>query len=176
MFNIKSYFPQKLYRTVISAAVLLFWAGITFSMIQDGVYTDNIYLLFAASGLLTAVFSLFKYREMDSPQGITWRRILLAGSILNLVTAAAVYTTMFHEQLYIATTVFWLAAPGYGFKIIADFTDHDTGFYTVLTHLSSFLVMFILLGVLTENLGIQAVSAVLAGLGQTAAVYSYTGR
>lgn len=176
MTEIKSYLPEKLYRIVLSTSVLLFWAALTFSMTQDGVYTDNIYMLFASSGLLTAIFTIIKYRDMDSPQGITWRRILLAGSIVNLLTAAAVYTTMFHEQLYIATTVFWLAAPGYGFKIIADFTDYDTGFYTVLTHLSSFLVMFTLLGVLTDNIGIQAVSAVLAGLGQTAAVYSYTGR
>lgn len=176
MTEIKSYLPQKLYRIILGTSVLLFWAVLTFSMTQDGVYTDNIYILFAASGLLTAIFTIIKYRDMDSPQGITWRRIILTGSIVNLLTSAAVYTTMFHEQLYIANTVFWLAAPGYGFKIIADFTDYDTGFYTVMTHLSSFLVMFTLLGVMTDNIGIQAVSAVLAGLGQTAAVYSYTGR
>ncbi len=176
MFEVTEYIPQKLYKAVLAVPVLAFWLATTTAYVSEGVYTENIYLLYGVSAVLLGAFTLYRYRDMTSPQGLTWRRMFIAGILLNIAASVSIYQNTFHEQLFVGTTVFWLTATGYGFKIVADFTEQDTSLYTLLTHLSSFLTMFFLLGVLTETTSIQALSTLVAGLAQSAAVFKYSGR
>ncbi len=176
MIELTDYIPERLYKIILSVPVLAFWTVSTLAYISEGVYTGNIYLLYGISAVLLGLFTVYRFRYMNSPQGVTWRRILFTGTVVNMVTAASIYQNILHEQLFVGATVFWLAASGYGFKIVADFADGDTSLYTILTHLSSFLVMFFLLGVITETTSIQALSTAVAAVSQTAAVFSYAGK
>jgi len=173
-YRYTSNLDSKLTSGLFTLTAMILWLSVSLSIIREGVYTEGAFYIFCGAATFLILTLLVKWRKMNSPVGVTWRRILLAGTVIVSTTAIAIKTKNLHEAAYAASILFWLAVPGYGFKIIADFRDGDTSLFILLSHLSSFLTLFFILGTITESTGIKAISTTGAGVAHAAASYKYS--
>lgn len=166
-------FNSNIYTGLFSLTLIVLWLAIGYAFFTELVYTDGLHYVYAASTIVLSAALALKWRDMDSPAGVTWRRILAVGTLILLATTISISTKNFQELTFIASVFYWMAVPGYGFKIIADFSDGDSSFFILQSHLASFLTMFFLLGTLTDSQGFQALTAVVAAISHSSAAYTY---
>lgn len=174
MDNLKQFFSSKssIYSALFSAVILVLWLAVSYALFNNGIYTDWLPYVYAAAVVVLSAVLLVKWRDMSDPVGITWKRILLIGNIVMLAATAALFTENFVQMAFTVSVLFWMALPGYGFRIIADFSEGDSSFFILQSHLSSFMVLFYLVSMLTNSVGFQALVTVAAAASHASAAYS----
>ena len=125
--ELKSFFP----------AAVVFAAWIVTGLTLTGSFDLDLMILYSGLSLVLLGVLAYFWNALDSPAGETWRNVIGAGIFVNLSAAILVLLNAYTAVIIEFSVLYWIAVPGYGFMVNANFMQDNSRRNAVLAHLSS---------------------------------------
>ena len=125
--ELKSFLP--------AAVVFGVWAAMGLTL--TGSFDLDLMILYSGISLVLLGVLAYFWNALDSPAGETWRNVIGAGIFVNLSAAILVLLNAYTAVIIEFSVLYWIAVPGYGFMVNANFMQDNSRRNAVLAHLSS---------------------------------------
>ena len=155
---------------IISLLIPVIWIilGLTVNRSLD---IDLLEAITVLSGLVLGL-TLYYWNSLSSPVGRTWKNILISGLFINGAAVLLVFLEAYTISLVQFSLIYWLAAPGYGFMVNANFLPYKKKKFALLAQASSILTIIYIVGFFQTWDTLVTISTLGIGLTQSIAVYT----
>jgi hypothetical protein len=170
--KIEDKIPGSFFAYIAVILVLGVWSSLIAAFTGTGVYTGWLPYLYGSITAALLILTLVNWKKLYSAAGITWRRILIAGILITGLTGASIYAGIYERTIFSLSIIYWMAAPGFGFKINSDFLENFSERYIILSHLSVFATLIFIMGYFTGSEIARVTSSLIIALTHSSAAYT----
>jgi hypothetical protein len=115
-------------------------------------------------------FTALSWDDMRAGVLLTWRRVLVAGTVVTLAGTAALLAEPVLEPILAGVVVAWLVIPAAGLADTGRRVDVYPRAYLVGAALAGFGTVLYVAGIATGTLAVTTAGLAIGGLGQTAGI------